>query len=120
MQDLTSGNSNLSKGNSNLSKGPTRDDILTVMDADTCFAQDYFSAISCHYACADKEDRPLMLFTPCTVFDRYLLLTLGNLILTLGNSTLTLETHTMFRDQSESQTCCGRLLSCQICTTLRR
>lgn len=45
-------------------------EILTVMDADTCFAQDYFTALSCHYACAKPEERNYMLFTPCTVFDR--------------------------------------------------
>lgn len=52
--------------------GPRCNDILTVMDADTCFAQDYFSALSCHYATATPEDRELLLFTPCTVFDRYI------------------------------------------------
>jgi hypothetical protein len=53
--------------------GSRCNDILTVMDADTCFAQDYFSALSCHYALATPEERELLMFTPCTVFDRYLL-----------------------------------------------
>nr|KAJ3422894.1 hypothetical protein HK105_005770 [Polyrhizophydium stewartii] len=45
-------------------------EILTVMDADTAFAQDYFTAIAYHYAVAKPEDRRIMMFVPSTVFDR--------------------------------------------------
>jgi hypothetical protein len=46
-------------------------EIITVQDADTCFAEDYFSCISYYYATASPEQRRIMMFTPCTVFDRY-------------------------------------------------
>jgi hypothetical protein len=46
-------------------------EIITVQDADTCFAEDYFSCISYYYATASPEQRKIMMFTPCTVFDRY-------------------------------------------------
>ena len=45
-------------------------EIITVMDADTCFAEDYFNAITYHYAVADSEQRKIMMFAPATVFDR--------------------------------------------------
>jgi hypothetical protein len=45
-------------------------EILTIMDADTCFAADYFQAVSWHYSRASETDRKLMFFTPPTVFDR--------------------------------------------------
>ncbi|KAJ8322558.1 hypothetical protein BDV3_004132 [Batrachochytrium dendrobatidis] len=45
-------------------------EIVTVMDADTCFAQDYFSAIAYHYAVSKPADRKITMFAPCTVFDR--------------------------------------------------
>ncbi|KAH6578858.1 hypothetical protein BASA50_000115 [Batrachochytrium salamandrivorans] len=45
-------------------------EILTVMDADTCFAQDYFSAVAYHYAVSKPADRKITMFAPCTVFDR--------------------------------------------------
>jgi cellulose synthase/poly-beta-1,6-N-acetylglucosamine synthase-like glycosyltransferase len=46
-------------------------EILTVMDADTCFAEDYFAAINYHYCVASPEQRKIMMFAPSTVFDRY-------------------------------------------------
>ncbi|KAI8592065.1 glycosyl transferase family group 2-domain-containing protein [Geranomyces variabilis] len=45
-------------------------EIITVMDADTCFASDYFSAVTYHYTTASPEQRRIMMFAPCTVFDR--------------------------------------------------
>ncbi|KAJ3163617.1 hypothetical protein HDU86_000200 [Geranomyces michiganensis] len=45
-------------------------EIITVMDADTCFASDYFSAVTFHYTTASPEQRRIMMFAPCTVFDR--------------------------------------------------
>jgi hypothetical protein len=45
-------------------------EIITVQDADTCFAEDYFSCISYYYSTASPEQRKIMMFTPCTVFDR--------------------------------------------------
>ncbi|KAJ3201469.1 hypothetical protein HDU67_001326, partial [Dinochytrium kinnereticum] len=41
-------------------------EIVTVMDADTCFAEDYFTAITYHYAVAGAEKRKLMMFAPAT------------------------------------------------------
>ncbi|KAI9329484.1 hypothetical protein BDR26DRAFT_939331 [Obelidium mucronatum] len=45
-------------------------DLITVMDCDTAFAEDYFTAITYHFAVADKDSRILQLFAPGTVFDR--------------------------------------------------
>ena len=45
-------------------------EILTVMDADTCFAEDYFTAATYHYTVASPEQRKIMMFAPSTVFDR--------------------------------------------------
>ncbi|KAL2917612.1 hypothetical protein HK105_202898 [Polyrhizophydium stewartii] len=51
--------------------GPRHDhEIVTVMDCDTGFAEDYFSAASYHYAVASPEQRRIMMFAPTTVFDR--------------------------------------------------
>lgn len=50
--------------------GPRVEDIITVMDADTCFAADYFAALSYHYAVGTPKQRALMFFAPPTVFDR--------------------------------------------------
>ncbi|KAJ3361846.1 hypothetical protein HDU91_003703 [Kappamyces sp. JEL0680] len=44
--------------------------ILTIIDADTCFAQDYFDSITYHYSVATPEQRRIMMFAPSTVFDR--------------------------------------------------
>lgn len=55
---------------------PDSREILTIMDADTCFAADYFEAVSWHYSSASEADRKLMFFTPPTVFDRYFTLLL--------------------------------------------
>lgn len=53
--------------------GPRLEEIITVMDADTCFAQDYFLSLSYHYSVATPAERSVMFFAPTTVFDRYLL-----------------------------------------------
>ncbi|KAJ3125139.1 hypothetical protein HK098_000570 [Nowakowskiella sp. JEL0407] len=45
-------------------------EIVTVMDADTAFAEDYFAAVTYHYCVASPEQRRIMMFAPCTVFDR--------------------------------------------------
>ncbi|KAJ1554584.1 hypothetical protein HK405_004625 [Cladochytrium tenue] len=47
-----------------------RADLLTVMDADTCFAEDYFNSINYFYCVATPEQRRLQMFTPSTIFDR--------------------------------------------------
>lgn len=45
--------------------------VFTIIDADTCFSQDYFTCLSYHFAIASPSDRQMMLFSPCTVFDRF-------------------------------------------------
>ncbi|KAI8995789.1 hypothetical protein BC832DRAFT_595932 [Gaertneriomyces semiglobifer] len=45
-------------------------EIITVMDADTCFAEDYFAAVTYHYTTALPSQRRIMMFAPCTLFDR--------------------------------------------------
>jgi hypothetical protein len=50
---------------------PSPHEIITVMDADTCFASDYFEALSYHYAIATEQERAIMFFSPTIVFDRY-------------------------------------------------
>lgn len=44
--------------------------ILTVMDADTAFASDYFLAASTKYLLATPEKRERMMFVPPIIFDR--------------------------------------------------
>jgi hypothetical protein len=44
--------------------------ILTVMDADTAFASDYFLAASVKYLLATPEKRERMMFVPPIIFDR--------------------------------------------------
>ncbi|KAL3895811.1 MAG: hypothetical protein SGCHY_004475 [Lobulomycetales sp.] len=44
--------------------------VVTIMDADNCVAQDYFHSINFHYSTANPEDRRIMMFTPGCVFDR--------------------------------------------------
>jgi hypothetical protein len=46
-------------------------EIITVMDTDTGFAQDYFDAINYHYCVASPSERNIMMFAPPAVFDRY-------------------------------------------------
>jgi hypothetical protein len=46
------------------------DGILTVMDADTAFASDYFLAASAKYLLATPERRERMMFVPPIIFDR--------------------------------------------------
>lgn len=46
--------------------------LITVMDADTCFAQDYFASLSYHYSVATPAERSVLMFAPPTLFDRYL------------------------------------------------
>ena len=45
-------------------------EIMTVIDADSAFAEDYFMACSYYYAVASPEQRRIMMFAPSTVFDR--------------------------------------------------
>lgn len=63
--------------------------LLTVMDADTCFAQDYFALLESHYRAASLEERKKMMFAPCTVFDRCVLSTCSSLFIQKTHSTTT-------------------------------
>ncbi|KAJ3410902.1 hypothetical protein HDV05_003033 [Chytridiales sp. JEL 0842] len=45
-------------------------EIITVMDADTCFAADYFTCVGYHYCVASAAERKVMMFSPSTIFDR--------------------------------------------------
>ncbi|KAJ3328375.1 hypothetical protein HDU76_010081 [Blyttiomyces sp. JEL0837] len=47
-----------------------RCEIITVMDADTCFAEDYFMSITYFFCVCTPEQRRLQMFAPTTVFDR--------------------------------------------------
>jgi hypothetical protein len=47
-------------------------EIVTVMDADTGFAEDYFTACTYYYTVARPSERNIMMFCPSSVFDRYL------------------------------------------------
>ncbi|KAJ3413202.1 hypothetical protein HDV05_008336 [Chytridiales sp. JEL 0842] len=44
--------------------------VITVMDADTCFAADYFTAVNYYFCTAPTASRKLMMFAPNTLFDR--------------------------------------------------
>jgi hypothetical protein len=55
-------------------------EILTIMDADTCFAEDYFTAVTYNYCVASPEQRKIMMFAPSTVFDRFVFFYFYNLI----------------------------------------
>lgn len=44
--------------------------ILTIMDADTAFASDYFTSSSVYFSLSTQEDRKRLLFCPPTIFDR--------------------------------------------------
>lgn len=46
-------------------------EILTIMDADSAFAQDYFLSLTYYYTVASPSERSIMMFCPCTVFDRF-------------------------------------------------
>ncbi|CCA74010.1 hypothetical protein PIIN_07964 [Serendipita indica DSM 11827] len=46
------------------------DGILTVMDADTAFASDYFLAAAVKYLLSEPEKRERMMFVPPIIFDR--------------------------------------------------
>jgi len=46
------------------------DAVITVMDADTAFAGDYFLAVSTKYLLASPEKRRQMMFIPPLIFDR--------------------------------------------------
>lgn len=64
--------SNIAWACKDLLKGCSVSDVVTIMDVDTCFAQDYFQAVSCHYAAANSENRLFMMFAPTTLFDRFI------------------------------------------------
>ena len=44
--------------------------IVTVMDADTTFAQDYFTSVTYHFSTASIADRKIMMFCGGIIFDR--------------------------------------------------
>ncbi|KAJ3001182.1 UNVERIFIED_CONTAM: hypothetical protein HDU68_007007, partial [Siphonaria sp. JEL0065] len=44
--------------------------LMTIIDADTCFAADYFESISAKYVTTSPFQRRLQLFTPFSIFDR--------------------------------------------------
>jgi hypothetical protein len=46
------------------------DAIITVMDADTAFAADYFFAVSVRYLLSTPQIRKNMMFVPPIIFDR--------------------------------------------------
>ncbi|KAJ3120080.1 hypothetical protein HK100_012949 [Physocladia obscura] len=52
-----------------INTGSHTHEIITVLDCDTIFAEDYFAAMTCHYAVASPEQRKIMMFMPSTVFD---------------------------------------------------
>jgi hypothetical protein len=81
--------------------GPRVEEIFTVMDADTCFAQDYFESLSYHYSVASSHERPLLFFCPTNVFDRYV--------------SLIVETQIKYHGLYVVVTCLGRLRSFPIC-----
>lgn len=45
-------------------------EIITVMDADTCFSEDYFNSLNYFYCTATPDERRLLMFAPSTIFDR--------------------------------------------------
>ncbi|KAJ3118226.1 hypothetical protein HK100_000656 [Physocladia obscura] len=47
-----------------------KSDLLTVMDCDTAFAQDYFDSIAAQFAATPRDLRVFQMFAPGTVFDR--------------------------------------------------
>jgi hypothetical protein len=49
---------------------PDVDAVLTVMDADTAFAADYFLAVAVRYLLTSPEKRKVMMFVPPLIFDR--------------------------------------------------
>ncbi|KAJ3214763.1 hypothetical protein HK099_006679 [Clydaea vesicula] len=53
-------------------KGRHSHEIVTIVDADTCFAEDYFTSVTYHYCTATPEQRKMLMFMPPTVFDRNL------------------------------------------------
>jgi hypothetical protein len=46
------------------------DAVITVMDADTAFAADYFLAVAVRYLLTPPEKRKVMMFVPPLIFDR--------------------------------------------------
>ncbi|KAJ3020400.1 UNVERIFIED_CONTAM: hypothetical protein HDU68_010183 [Siphonaria sp. JEL0065] len=44
--------------------------LMTIIDADTCFASDYFEGVSSKYVSTLAHKRRLQLFTPLNIFDR--------------------------------------------------
>ncbi|TPX33311.1 hypothetical protein SmJEL517_g03715 [Synchytrium microbalum] len=64
--------SNVAWASSQMAKVSSRHEheLLTVMDADTCFSEDYFASITYHYCVASPEQRRIMMFAPSTIFDR--------------------------------------------------
>jgi len=46
------------------------DAVITIMDADTAFAADYFLAVAVRYLLTSPEKRKVMMFVPPLIFDR--------------------------------------------------
>ncbi|KAI9357260.1 glycosyl transferase family group 2-domain-containing protein [Zopfochytrium polystomum] len=47
-----------------------RAEIITVMDADTCFTEDYFNSLNYFFCVATPDQRKVLMFAPVTIFDR--------------------------------------------------
>ncbi|KAJ3119523.1 hypothetical protein HK100_000275 [Physocladia obscura] len=47
-----------------------KSDLLTIMDCDTAFAQDYFDSVAAQFAATRRDLRIFQMFAPGTVFDR--------------------------------------------------
>jgi hypothetical protein len=64
--------SNVAWASNQMAKSSARHDheIVTVIDADTCFSEDYFAAVTYHYCVASPEQRRIMMFAPSTIFNR--------------------------------------------------
>jgi cellulose synthase/poly-beta-1,6-N-acetylglucosamine synthase-like glycosyltransferase len=63
-------NSKNSSSSSDLGAVDTSRVVITVMDADSCLAEDYFGAVTYHYVVGTPEERAKMFFSSCMVFDR--------------------------------------------------
>lgn len=64
--------SNIAWASSQIAKDCERTDlhIMTIIDADSCLARDYFDAVSYYYSSASPITRKTLMFAPPTIFDR--------------------------------------------------
>jgi hypothetical protein len=44
--------------------------LYSVIDADTCLTQDYFSCVNYHYCTIPSSERLFTMYAPVTIFDR--------------------------------------------------